>query len=58
MMIEAKLCELKEKLEEADRLIGEILDSEPEESKGEYGREIMKLSDKLDWIEFFLFYHE
>lgn len=57
-MIEAKLCELKEKLEEADRLIGEILDSEPKESRGEYGREIMKLSDKLDWLEFFLFYHE
>ena len=35
-----KLDELKIKLAEVDRLIGDILDSEPESEHGKYGKEI------------------
>ena len=47
-----KLDELKEKLEAADRLIGELLDSEPESERGEYGKKIAALFEGLDWIDF------
>ena len=47
-----KFEELKEKLIEVDRLVGDILDSEPESARGEYGRTIADLCRKLDWIDF------
>ena len=47
-----KLGELKKKLEAADRLIGEILDCEPEAERGEYGKRIAAIFDGLDWIDF------
>ena len=47
-----KLDELKKELEAADRLIGEILDSEPEAERGKYGKKIATIFDGLDWIDF------
>ena len=47
-----KFEELEEKLIEVDRLVGDILDSEPAAASGEYGRKIAGLCRKLDWIDF------
>ena len=47
-----KFEELESKLIEVDRLVGDILDSEPASARGEYGRKIADLCRKLDWIDF------
>lgn len=47
-----KLDELQKKLKEADKLIGDILDSEPEANKGEYGKLILSICSELNWIDF------
>ena len=47
-----KLDELKIKLAEVDRLIGNILDSEPESEHGKYGKEIGALFQDMSWIDF------
>lgn len=47
-----KFEELESKLIEVDRLVGDILDSEPAPARGEYGRKIADLCRKLDWIDF------
>ena len=47
-----KLDELKIKLAEVDRLIGDILDSEPESEHGKYGKEIGALFQEMNWIDF------
>lgn len=48
----SKFEEVQVKLEEVDRLIGELLDSEPEEKRGEYGKEISSMFQELNWIDF------
>ena len=45
-----RLDELKIKLAEVDRLIGDILDSEPESEHGKYGKEIGALFQEMNWI--------
>jgi len=47
-----KFEELDSKLIEVDRLVGDILDSEPASARGEYGKKIAALCRKLDWIDF------
>ena len=47
-----RLDELKIKLAEVDRLIGDILDSEPESERGKYGKEIGALFQDMSWIDF------
>lgn len=47
-----RLDELKMKLAEVDRLIGDILDSEPESEHGKYGKEIGTLFQDMSWIDF------
>lgn len=47
-----RLDELKIKLAEVDRLIGDILDSEPESEHGKYGKEIGALFQDMSWIDF------
>ena len=47
-----KLDKLKIKLAEVDRLIGDILDSEPESERGKYGKEIGELFQDMSWIDF------
>ena len=47
-----RLDELKMKLAEVDRLIGDILDSEPESEHGKYGKEIGALFQDMSWIDF------
>lgn len=47
-----RLDELKMKLAEVDRLIGDILDSEPESEHGKYGKEIGVLFQDMNWIDF------
>lgn len=47
-----RLDELKIKLAEVDRLIGDILDSEPESERGKYGKEIGALFQEMNWIDF------
>lgn len=46
------LDELKEKLLEADNLIGSILDDEPADKIGEYGKAVAELFKDLNWIDF------
>ena len=47
-----RLDEWKMKLAEVDRLIGDILDSEPESEHGKYGKEIGALFQDMSWIDF------
>ena len=47
-----RLDELKMKLAEVDRLIGDIPDSEPESEHGKYGKEIGALFHDMSWIDF------
>lgn len=47
-----QLDELKAKLIEVDNLIGNILDDEPAEKVGEYGKAVAELFKDLNWIDF------
>lgn len=47
-----RLAELKEKLLETDNLIGSILDDEPADKVGEYGKAVAELFQDLSWIDF------
>ena len=47
-----RLDELKMKLSEVDRMIGDILDNAPESEHGKYGKERGALLHDMSWIDF------
>lgn len=54
-MIDEKFDKLQQMIQEMDSLVGEILDSEPEEAAGTYGSKIQKLFSDASWIDCCIF---